>query len=269
MLAAPMPADPPGQRLLRLLRRTSKGGRGAARSPIDDGALWGAHERALVRTRDAGAAAARIGGAAGRYRVAVDGLADRVHAAATRAGELHASFARVVDSFDRLGLVALNGGLEGARLGEAEGRQLTLVSDEVRAQSTRGADVARELVAAVGAVAAELSQIEGSLAQSQVVMAELTQDAARAAGAASDAESALLDVGERVKKTTGSDPEAVRALAEATERARALMTALASVSGKVPRGLLVAALRPVLEPVARLLVDDEDRPEATEPTERG
>jgi hypothetical protein len=73
-------------------------------------------------------------------------------------------------------------------------------------------------------------------------------------------------MGERVKKTTGSDPEAVRALAEASERARALVTALASLSGKVPRALLVGALRPVLEPVARLLVEED---EGAEPTERG
>ncbi len=262
-----MPADPPSQRLLRLLRRTSKTARGAvARSPVDDGALWSAHERALVRTRDAGSAAQRIGATAGRYRVSVDALADRAHAASSRASELQGTFARVVDAFDRLGLVALNAGLEGARLGEAEGRQLALVSDEVRAQSQRGADVARELVAGIGSLAGELMQIEGSLGQAQVVIAELTQDAARGAGAASDSESALLDMGERVKKTTGSDPEAVRALAEASERARALVTALASLSGKVPRALLVGALRPVLEPVARLLVEED---EGAEPTERG
>jgi len=265
-----MPADPPSQRLLRLLRRTSKNSRAAVtRSPIDDGALWSAHERALVRARDAGSAAQRIGGTAGRYRVTVDTLADRVHTAALRSSELQAAFARIVDAFDRLGLVALNAGLEGARLGEAEGRQLALVSDEVRAQSLRGADVARELVTGVGSLATELTQIEASLGQAQVVIAELTQDAARAAGAASDSESALLDMGERVKKTTGSDPEAVRALADASERARALMTALASLSGKVPRALLVTALRPVLDPVVRLLIDDDEPTEGGEPTERG
>ena len=90
-------------------------------------------------------------------------------------------------------------------------------------------------------------------------MAEVTQDAARAAGAASDAESALLDMGERVKKTTGSDPEAVRALAEAAEHARLLMASLGAVSNKVPRALLVGALRPVLEPLARLLADEGER----------
>jgi hypothetical protein len=93
----------------------------------------------------------------------------------------------------------------------------------------------------------------------------VTQDSARAAGAASDAESALVDVGERVKKATGSDPETVRAVAEASERARALVTSLGALSGKVPRALLVGTLGPVLAPLARLLTDEE--PEEDERTE--
>ena len=46
-----MPADPPKQRLLRLLRRTTKTTRAPAggRSTADVSALWSAHERALVR----------------------------------------------------------------------------------------------------------------------------------------------------------------------------------------------------------------------------
>ena len=75
----------------------------------------------------------------------MDAVADRTRALSSRAAELQAGFARVLDAFERLGLVALNAGLEGARLGEAEGRQLGLVSDEVRAQSSRGGDAAREL----------------------------------------------------------------------------------------------------------------------------
>jgi methyl-accepting chemotaxis protein len=256
-----MSAEPPKQRLLRLLRRTSKASgvaRGSGeRSTADDSALWSAHERALVRARDAGSAAQRIASTAARQRGAIDAVADRTHALSSRAAELHGGFARVLDAFERLGLVALNAGLEGARLGEAEGRQLGLVSDEVRAQSSRGADAARELGTGIGQLATELSLLESNVNQAQVVVAEVTQDSARAAGAASDAEAALLDIGERVKKATGSDPEAVRAIAEASERARALVASLAALSGKVPRSMLVSVLRPAIEPLARILADEE------------
>jgi methyl-accepting chemotaxis protein len=253
-----MPADPPKQRLLRLLRRTSKGPRaGGDRSTADVSALWSAHERALVRARDAGAAAQRIASSAARQRASIDGVADRMRALSSHAGEVQAGFARVIDSFERLALVALNAGLEGARLGEAEGRALGLVSDEVRAHSSRGAEIARELGAALAQMAVDLGQLDSSVVQAQGVVAEVTQDSARALGAASDAESALLDIGERVKKATGSDPETVRAIAEVSERARALVTSLGTLSGKVPRALIAAAMRPALEPLARLLAEEE------------
>jgi hypothetical protein len=255
----PMPSSgPPKQRLLGLLRRTAKSARVVGeRSTADESALWSAHERALVRARDAGAAAQRIASNAARQRASIDGVADRARALGSRAGEAQAGFARVLDAFERLGLVALNVGLEGARVGETEGRQLALVSDEVRAQSSRGAEAARELAGALSHLAADLGQLEAQVAQAQAVVAEVTQDSARAAGAASDAEAALVDIGDRVKKATGSDPETVRAIAEASERARALVTSLSAMSGKVPRTLLVGALGPVLAPLARLLSEEE------------
>jgi len=257
-----MPVEPPKQRLLRLLRRDAKASRATGeRSTADESALWSAHERALLRTRDAGAAAQRIASTASRQRTAFDAVADRTRALSSRAAEVQAGFAHVVDAFERLGLIALNAGLEGARLGEAEGRQLALVSDEVRGHSARGGDAARELASGLGQVAAELGQLESHIAQAQGVVAEVAQDSARTAGAASDAESALVDIGERVKKTTGSDPEAVRAVAEASERGRALVASLAILSGKVPRRQLVNALRPMLDSLARLLAEGEPEEE--------
>ena len=253
-----MPQDPPKQRLLRLLRRTTKGARALGeRTTADESAMWSAHERALVRARDAGAAAQRIASSAARQRASIDAVADRARGLGSGAAEVQGALARVLDAFERLGLVALNAGLEGARLGEAEGRQLGLVSDEVRSHATRGADTARALADALTQLVADVAQLDTHVAQAQNVVAEVTQDAARAAGAASDAESALVDIGERVKKATGSDPETVRAIAEASERARALVAALSVLSGKVPRSLLAGALAPVLAPLARVLADEE------------
>ncbi len=252
-----MAADPPKQRLLRMLRRTTKDRPARERSPADESALWSAHERALVRMRDASSASQRIASGSARQRGALDAVADRARAVSSRASELQAAFSRVTDAFERLSLVALNAGLEGARLGETEGRPLGLVSDEVRAQAARGSDAAKELAVGLARLGEEVGLLHGYVVDAQGAVAEVSQDAARAAGASSDAESALVDVGDRVKRATGSDPEAVRAIAEASERARALVAALSSVAGKVPRSLLMAALRPALEPLAALLADGD------------
>jgi methyl-accepting chemotaxis protein len=253
-----MPPEPRKERLLGLLRRTAKGTReNGERGVADDGALWGAHERALVRARDAGSAAQRIASTAARQRSTMDAVADRTRALASRALELQATTTRSLDAFERLGLVALNAGLEAARRGETEGRSLALVSEEVRALSIRGVDSARELGSSLTQLAVELGQLDAQVGQAHSVLTEVTQDSARAAGAASDAEAALVDMGERVKNLTGSDPEAVRAVAEAGERARGLVNTLATLRDRVPPELLLNALAPMLEPLARLLAEDE------------
>ena len=67
----------------------------------------------------------------------------------------------------------------------------------------------------------------------------------------------MSDLGERLRRATGSDPETARAVAQATEHARALVTALGTLSGRVPRALLTNALRPVLEPLVRSLFEED------------
>jgi hypothetical protein len=187
----------------------------------------------------------------------VDALADRARAVAARSADLSTSFGRLKETFARLELVALNAGLEGARLGEGLGHALGLVSDEIRVQSARGSEACRDLGVALGEIGSELLQVHASLDRAREASGEVAQEAARVGGASSDGERALVEMGDRLKTATGSDPETARAIAEATEHARSLVAALAGLGGKAPQTLVVAALRPVLEPLLRLLDGDE------------
>jgi methyl-accepting chemotaxis protein len=253
-----MAADPSSRRLIRLLRRTTKSARiGSARPTAEEGALWSAQERAVSRSKDAGRAAQRIATSVLRQRSSIDAVTEKVRALSSRVADANAGFARAVDSFERLSLVALNAGLEGARLGEAQGRALSLVGDEVRAQSVRGGDAAREVSSVVARMVTELAELEAQSTQARQAVAELTHESAAVVGATSEAEAALAELGDRLKKTTGSDPEAVRAVAEVAERARAFVASLVSLSGKVPRALLVGAVAPALAPLTRLLADED------------
>jgi len=252
------PSDNSKRRLFRLLRRGTREGTG--RSAVEESALWAAQQRASTAVRDAGEGAQRIASHVAKQRGTVDALADRARALSARAQDLSSGFARIVDSFARLELVALNAGLEGARMGEPASQALGLVSDEVRAQAMRGSEASRELAAGLSEIGSELLQVNASLDRTREAAAEVAQEAARVGGASADAERALVDMGDRLRKATGSDPETARAIAEATEHARALVAALGALSGKVPQTLVVGALRPVLEPLARMLEgDDEDR----------
>jgi hypothetical protein len=110
----------------------------------------------------------------------------------------------------------------------------------------------------LGEIGSELLQVHASLDRSREASAEVAQEAARVGGAAADAERALAEMGDRLRQATGSDPETARTLAEATEYARCLVGALTTLSGKVPQNVVVAALRPALEPLQRLLGGDDD-----------
>jgi hypothetical protein len=114
--------DTPKARLFKLLRRTARLG-GALPSNVEGGGdanvLWSAHQRALAVAHDAMESTQRIASNVAKQRGAVEAVADRARAAGVRAEELSTSFARVVDVFERLGLVALNAGLEGRAWGRA------------------------------------------------------------------------------------------------------------------------------------------------------
>jgi ABC-type transporter Mla subunit MlaD len=257
-MAAP-PGDKPKRRLFRLLRRGSRESiNAAARTAVEESALWTSHERASAAVRESGEAAQRIASHVAKQRGVVDALADRARGVSGRSNDLSAGFTRLRDTFARLELVALNAGLEGARLGEGPGQALGLVSDEVRAQATRGSEACRELALALGEIGSELTQVHASLDRAREASGEVAQEAARVGGASADAERALAEIGDRLKTTTGSDPETARAIADATEHARSLVAALGALTGKVPQALVVAALRPVLEPLLRQLEGDEE-----------
>jgi methyl-accepting chemotaxis protein len=244
-------------RLANLLRRSAKDAneKGELPAPMADGAAWAAHGTAIKRSREAAEAAQAIAAHVAKQRAAADVLHDRVHTASARAQELAAGFGRVTDAFERLGLVALNAGLEGARLGEAQGRSLLLVSDEVRNHVARGSESARELTATLNDVALDVNKLQSYVDQVRLGAQDASQEASRVAAAAGEAERALVDLGSRLQEATGSDPETAKLVAQASEHAKALVSALGALGSNAPPKLVLHALRPALAPLARLLGD--------------
>jgi methyl-accepting chemotaxis protein len=242
------------RRLIGLLRKSAAPAKGTG-TLLDDGAAWAAHGAATARSHEAAEAAHAIAAHAAKQRAAADVLTDRAHAVGARAQELAAGFGRVTDAFERLGLVALNAGLEGARLGEAQGRSLLLVSDEVRLHVARGSEGARELTTTLTDVATDVGKLQSYIEQVRQGAQDASQEAARVAAAATEAERAITDLGSRFQQATGSDPETARLVAEASKHAKALVGALGELGGKAPPRLIMTALRPILGPLARALGD--------------
>jgi len=242
------------RRLANLLRRGANEKQETPPS-MTDGAAWSLHGTALRRSREAAEAAQAIAAHSAKQRSAADVLHDRVHIAATRAQELAAGFGRVTDAFERLGLVALNAGLEGARLGETQGRSLLLVSDDVRSHVARGSESARELTATLGDVAADVNKLQSYVDQVRQGAQDASQEAARVAAAASDAERALVELESRIQHATGTDAQTAKLVADASEHAKALVSALGALGSTAPPRLVRNALRPALAPLLRMLAE--------------
>jgi hypothetical protein len=126
-----MTKERPPRSLFRLFRRTVTDPH--VKPFHDEQALWLAYDRALTNTRETIDSLGKMMASLSKQRAAVDAVMDRAGSADGRLIELAKLQGREAQTLDRLGLVALNAGLEAARLGEVEGRALGLVGEEVRA----------------------------------------------------------------------------------------------------------------------------------------
>lgn len=212
----------------------------------------------MSSTRAVSEAAQRIASCCAKERGLLDGVADQARSLSGRTQEIERSATRAVDAFERLSVVALNASLEAVRLGEGPGRALSLVSDEVRVHATRGTETARGLMQAVREVGLEAGALVGRLDDARGPIADASSEAARAQAAASEAERALGEVQNRLRKATGSDPEVIHAVTEAAEHARALVASLGTLTGRVPRSLLLGVLAPLFEPLLRAVDDGSE-----------
>jgi methyl-accepting chemotaxis protein len=248
-------------RFFRLWRRSDAAAKGTARSITEEGALWAAHGRAQEAATQAAQSAERAASSTAKQRATLDAGSDEVRGLVARTEDLQRHLSRLAEAFERLNIVALNTGLEGARLGETAGKPLSLVSEEVRAQAERGAETTREIGRSLSECSREIAGLQARFDDARGHGADVTQQASSAAASASESGRALVELGDRLRTATGSDPETAQAIAQATEHARALVTALGALSGRVPRALLTSALRPMLEPLVRSLFVDEEADE--------
>lgn len=241
------------KRWLEVLRRTTADPAPTAPRPaLEDAAIWEAHARATKTAQEVDKLAERVVALATRQRGNVDAAAERASTILGRGEALSADLRAVLTALDRVGVVGLNAGLEGARSGEGQGRALSLVSDEIRTHVARGADAARELGGHLDELLGGLNELGQRVERAQREGLELTQDAAGLKTTARDGIDAIRDVEVLLRRATGLDPERAKLVSAASEHARGLLAALSSLEGSGAAEAL-RALAPLLSPVAKLL----------------
>ncbi len=244
-----------------VLRRTA-GVPAGPRIALEDASLWEAREKAAKASADSSRLAEKVTASATRQRAQLDVTTERVVLFASKAEAASSAARRVMDALDRLSVVALNVGLEGARTPEPLGRALLLVSEEVRANVARGAEATRDVLAVADGLSLESTDLTQRLERSRQDSTEIGGDAALLKTAAQDTSLALGELEARLRKATGLDPELARTLSQAGDHAKGLIMALTAIESHEPhevdRSAVVAALGPVLGPLMKLLASTTD-----------
>ncbi len=249
-----------------MIRRTAGLG-GAERDGIEDAEIWTAHESASRAMGEIERAAERVTAAAARQRAQLDAAVEGARAIAGRGEASSAGLRRVREVLERIDVVALNAGLEGARSSDASGRGLLLVSEELRALVGRGADSIGEVEGSMGQAAGALTELGERLEQTQKDGAALGEVAASLKTAAQAGQAGLGDLESRLRKATGLDPETARLIAIAGDHARGLASSLSALDG-VQGTEAFRALAPLLSPLAKLLAALPEPEGAARPGER-
>lgn len=261
------------RRFFDMLRRpgaTPSGDGVTARRPlaaIEDAMLWSAHEQVTKCLDDSAALSERVATSVARHRAQVDGTVERAGAAEQRSEAVRAVAARVDEVFDKLALLALNAGLDGVRSETPEARALSHVATEVRGHAARGDEVACELRAALGELEREIVEIRKMAERGRGDAGELGHETSKLNAAMQHARQSAVELGLRLRKATGIDPEVARAVHQAADHARGLMSALSALTATGGASLVKTALGPVVVPLGRMLAElgapdaaDDDEP---------
>ncbi|HMI90755.1 MAG TPA: methyl-accepting chemotaxis protein [Polyangiales bacterium] len=247
--------------LARVLESVRPARSSAARPALDEAVLLNCHERAARAAEVSMSTCQAAGATAAQQRTSLDGAVDHARLLLSRSRDIKSAADRVRESLDRAKLIALNAGLEGARLGESVGRPLVSVADEMRSVAARGLDALAEHLGVLDQVDRERERLRDYVEQARQVASQLADELLRAQSAQRESVDALAAFAEYLQKATGTDPETARAVSEARDHVRGLSGVLSQLPSEAQRELLLRVLGPSLAPLRALLgeIDREPR----------
>jgi methyl-accepting chemotaxis protein len=236
------------RRLLDLLR--PRHAVSAEEKVPEDANVVAAQARAHEAVKEAVQSTERLAGVANRHRSAVDALPESLRAVEAQIVDALGALGRVDHAQARLGVLALNTGLEGAKLEGAAGRAVVMVAEELRALTGRASTATKELSHALGEIRQQAKLVETRAVEAKQGSSTIVEEAGRALVAFHAADEAVAALGEELTRATGLEPEVARALQSAELHARELLAALTIVTLRAP--IALTALRPLLEPLFTL-----------------
>lgn len=241
-------------RFIEALRGTlGKRPRAERSTTVDDALLFRACAGAERAAESALGASQAAGASSAQQRGALDAAVDAVKVLFTRAREARGSLGSAREALEQIRLVALNAGLEGARLGDPAGKPLVLVAEDVRVQALRALGALDQHTGVLDQMDKDRDKLREQVESAQQRTAEVARDLLQTQAAQRDVSTALAEVAERMKQVTRTDPETARLVADAADHARALMAAITSLAARPHRASLLGSLGPTLGPLLELL----------------
>lgn len=227
---------------------------GDAENEFNAALLFGAHH---VATKNAEMAVTHCSAAnqgLQQCRTQLEICADQARRLEVRLSDTRSTVQQLADTLDRIKLVALNTGLEGARIGESTGKALVTVADEVRGLASRGLDV----LASHHRLMEEAELEQQNLVQTAAVVQTQTTDLAQLLRQTHERQcdtlAALGALEKNIERASGLDASAAADLQRVTEHGQELLSALEDLSVARRHKVVKSLLLPTLEPLLRTLL---------------
>jgi len=153
----------------------------------------------------------------------------------------------LADTLERIKLVALNAGLEGARIGEAAGTALVSVAEEVREIAGQGIELVGHQKTSINQLDFERSRLGEIVDATRSQLDQVVEQLRETTSAQSEVQLTLATLGEVLQSVTGLDGETASNLTRAADHAQALVDALKDLQSSRNRQVIRSALSPIFE----------------------
>jgi methyl-accepting chemotaxis protein len=227
--------------------------------------LFGTHHVAKKSAEQAVEQCSKANQGLQQCRSQIEACADQARRLEVRLRDAYGSIAQLAETLDRIKLVALNTGLEGARLGESSGKALVVIADEVRNLAARGLEVVASHVRLVEETEVEQRKLVQASETAQSLAMDLASLLRQTQECQFDALASLDMLEKSIEQVSGLDAGAALEVQRVAEHGQGLLSALEELSTPRRQKIARALLLPAVEPLLRALLSTAEGKLTSEP----
>jgi len=216
--------------------------------------LFGAHHVAARSAQQAVEQCGKASQGLQQCRSQVEACADQARRLEVRLRDTRSSASQLSDALERIKLVALNTGLEGARLGESSGKALVAIADEVRNLSSRGLEAVATHIRLVEEAEAEQTKLIQASELAQTLSMELANMLRQTQECQMDSLASLDMLEKAIERATGLDATTALEVQRVAQHGQGLLNALEGLSVSRRQKIAKTLLLPAVEPLLRALL---------------